>query len=643
MNKNILNQTPSCVTRLGEQLFLRIPLFELTKKPQPIYINKELFKHLFNLNIDLEWEEMAVQISSFFNFTLDKTNSTGKQVGWGYVDKQADPLNLSLAGNQGSGRAYYVGSCFNIKGEKTPLATSTDPNHSNGILSLSAGLWNTLIANSVFDEIETGLSPILAIFNTSDGSSLQAKIIRVDQDGSLDRMSHLFYKKHKLSPENFATITAAFAQQEAEKFIHRILHGSWSSGNISPQGHLIDYDSICIVKGRHPQYSATLYFPDNYFGLEHLGQLKILNALTNDAEINFTPVAFSAIENDFKDQLELNIARKLPYLLGFDHHQELFQLYEKDFTDLSKLFCELSRYVRFKDEFYYHVSKNYFVGSPLSLVTHLFDFSAFFRIFPMLKNHHCFSLDRSLQILLGDPVLFNERELSLLGNFNPEPLPELVQQHLKPYFFQQDLFIDLKNQAIHFLTQLNFLYDSILNNMLINSGLIERRAYIINEDRLYLFPVFSLITFIEGQCHKGSPKYINELISLLIRACKRNPDSIQAISDHRLFEEGWSYISFDMAGHFQVIFYVLKDHLVRFGDYSDLHIVVNEKLFPAQLEEAGSYFKIVSHRIPNCILLFNYSRYQSFNTKAYQLYVNGTLVSMTDFYLSDNEKLYYLT
>lgn len=643
MNKSILNRTPSCVTRLGEQLFLRLPLFEQTKKPQPLYINEELFKHIFKFEIDLDWEKMADQISSLFNFTLDKTNSTGKQVGWGYVDKQADPLNLSLAGNQGSGRAYYVGACFNIKGEKTPLATSTDPNHSNGILSLSAGLWNTLIANSVYEEVETGLSPILAIFNTSDGSSLQAKIIRVDQDGSLDRISHLFYKKHKLSPSDFKTITAAFAKQEAEKFIHRILHGSWSSGNISPQGHLIDYDSICVVKGRHPQYSATLYFPDNYFGLEHLGQLKILNALTDDAEINFSHVAFSDIENDFNDQLEHNIARKLPYLMGFDHHQELFQLYETDFNELSKLFCELSRYVRFKDELYYYVSKNYFVGSPLSLVTHLFDFSAFFRIFPMLKNYHCYSYDRSLQILLSDPVLFNEIELSLFGKFKPEPLPESVQYHLEPHFFQQDLFIDLKNQAIQFLKQLDSLYDTILKNNSLNLALIERRAYIINEDRLYLFPVFSLITFIEEQCQKRPPKYMHELIGLLIRASKRNPDSIQAISDHRLFEEGWSYILFDTAGHFQVIFYVLKDHLFSFGDCSDLHIVVNEKLFRAKLEEAGSYFKIVSHSIPNSILLFDYSRYQSFNTKGYQLYVNGSLVSFTDFYLSDKEKIYYLT
>ena len=63
-------------------------------------------------------------ISEYFSITLDKDKSNCEAIGKGFADRQSDPTGLALSGNQGSGRAYFFGKFFNIKGDKTTLATS---------------------------------------------------------------------------------------------------------------------------------------------------------------------------------------------------------------------------------------------------------------------------------------------------------------------------------------------------------------------------------------------------------------------------------------------------------------------------------------------------------------------------------------
>ena len=50
-----------------------------------------------------------------FSRTLDEEKSNKQIVGKSYSDKQLDPTGIGLSGNLGSGRAYFYGSCFNIK------------------------------------------------------------------------------------------------------------------------------------------------------------------------------------------------------------------------------------------------------------------------------------------------------------------------------------------------------------------------------------------------------------------------------------------------------------------------------------------------------------------------------------------------
>ena len=236
----LLYQHPLSIERLGKAIFIKLPLYEAKVPLEPIYINDTLFNTLFQKN--LSWQKQSVVIKQVFSITLDMKQSTGKQCGWAFVDKQGeDPYGISLMGNQGSGRAYYTGTCFNIKGEKTPLATSTSPNHSNGILNMGDGIWSALIGNSLFEEFSVKPSPVLAILRIDPQRCI---IVRIDDSGALDRITHLFYHPIPLTAKQLYQTAKNLGHLEADKSIHRILHGAWSAGNTSLLGHLIDWRSF---------------------------------------------------------------------------------------------------------------------------------------------------------------------------------------------------------------------------------------------------------------------------------------------------------------------------------------------------------------------------------------------------------------
>ena len=134
--RELLKAPPASFKRLGKDLFLPVPLYRAKKRYKPVYINAALFNRLFRPGKTLSFEEMAVFIQAYFNFTFEKEKGSGEPIGTAYVDRQADPLDLSLSGNLGSGRAYYVGKYFNIKGEKTPLAISSKRRFSDGLLEM---------------------------------------------------------------------------------------------------------------------------------------------------------------------------------------------------------------------------------------------------------------------------------------------------------------------------------------------------------------------------------------------------------------------------------------------------------------------------------------------------------------------------
>ena len=109
------NLKPSALDDLGEDTFVKVPLYQSKIKYEAQYINTELFKKYFN-DSNVNFEHMSKVISNEFSTTIDKKKSNGKIIGYAYIDKQYDPLKISMSGNLGSGRAYYQGDVFNIKG-----------------------------------------------------------------------------------------------------------------------------------------------------------------------------------------------------------------------------------------------------------------------------------------------------------------------------------------------------------------------------------------------------------------------------------------------------------------------------------------------------------------------------------------------
>ena len=120
--KNVLNDKPKCIDNMGKDLFVTMPIYKELNDFSVIYVNEKLYEKIFNKKYI--FEEAVKDIKDNFSFTLieNGTSSIGKC----YVDKQGDPTGIALNENLGSGRAYYVGSNYNIKGEKTILCTSSN-------------------------------------------------------------------------------------------------------------------------------------------------------------------------------------------------------------------------------------------------------------------------------------------------------------------------------------------------------------------------------------------------------------------------------------------------------------------------------------------------------------------------------------
>ena len=137
------NLKPNALDDLGEDTFVKVPLYQSKIKYEAKYINTELFKKYFN-DSNVNFEHMSKVISNEFSTTIDKKKSNGKIIGYAYIDKQYDPLKISMSGNLGSGRAYYQGDVFNIKGEKTPLAISEREEYSNGVLEFEKSIFERI-------------------------------------------------------------------------------------------------------------------------------------------------------------------------------------------------------------------------------------------------------------------------------------------------------------------------------------------------------------------------------------------------------------------------------------------------------------------------------------------------------------------
>ena len=108
-----------------------------------------------------------------------------------------------------------------------------------------------MISNVLSTEMNPSCFKTLAIFDNGENFKFSYEnrtmpcgvMIRVIKDYDLYRFSHRFVNKIPFKKEELYSISEIFGKEEGDKFINRILHGAWSSGNISIKGNLIDFDT----------------------------------------------------------------------------------------------------------------------------------------------------------------------------------------------------------------------------------------------------------------------------------------------------------------------------------------------------------------------------------------------------------------
>lgn len=476
-----------------------------------VFINPKLYEEIFEEKY--EWETAKQKITEIFSITLNEEKSNKELVGKAYSDKQLDPAGIALSGNLGSGRAYFYGNKFNIKGDKTKLATSPNSIYSNGKYPLSAAIKETVISNILADDFVIPTFESLAILETNEkfdfideyldtDDTIKTRTfnlpcvieIRVNKDKELYRISNKLINQENYTTNEIEDLCEKLAKIEANKFCDRFLHGSWSVGNVSTEGNLIDFDTAAFVKGRYPQYSNTNKYKSNYFGYELLGQKLMIKSIFDDENLD-----------DLMDQkYEENLKIRFCDLIGLDYNLH----YEK-YREYIDSLCEKSNVLSRKFVPNYYETN---IVENNADITYMFDFSRFFQNYLIQKEKS--------NRLLGFNLLFNKVEEITYEKVGM--IKEKVEE-----FFGQDLVNekDMDNlifEAMDFIDE----YDELFTKVSEENDLskIKLKQYIINADRNYLYgnsKVYGKLSYLYEN-KKIDSNTLNKIISALIKTNKRN-------------------------------------------------------------------------------------------------------------------------
>lgn len=504
---------------LNEKYLSIEEVYEAKEKYNVVYINENLYEEIFNEKYD--WKIASVKIADMFSITLDKEKSNGNKIGQGFADMQKDPFGIALSNNLGSGRAFFYGSNFNIKGEKTKLATSPKSIYSNGKYALSACFKETVISNILAKDFIIPPFESLAILDKKEKYNFEEEYldendeikvrefylpcaieIRYYREKELYRISNSIIDEDKYSKQDIKTLAENIAKIEANKFADRFLHGSWSSGNITPDCNLIDFDTSTFVKGRFPQYSNTFKYKSNFFGYEIDGQKLMLNSIIDNEDLENKEKLKKEISTIMDNTYNENLKIRFCDLIGLNYNMH-YKIYSKEIDYLYEKFNELSR--KFVPNYY---ATN--IAEKSEDITFLFDFSNFFQKY-LIKNYNIFS---GMQLLIN-----NTEELAYdKVGFIKEKIEE---------FFKEDL-VQAENKDIYLIEAMKFVekYDELFYKVKKEFDLeeIKLKQYIINSERNYITGnsyVYGDLSY-EYDNQKKDSKTLNKIITSLIKTNLKN-------------------------------------------------------------------------------------------------------------------------
>ena len=598
--KNI-NEIPYIKKEFKEENLCEQCVYKAKENYNVVYINPKLYNEIFEE--EYEWEKSSKQISEMFSITLDEEKSNGQLVGKAFCDKQLDPTGIALSGNLGSGRAYFYESKFNIKGDKTKLATSPKSIYSNGKYALSAAIKETVISNILADDFCIPTFESLAILETkekfdfideymdfndiirSETYNLPCCIeIRVNKDKELYRVSNSLINEDTFTIKDAEKFCEKLAIIEANKVCDRFLHGSWSVGNISTKGNLIDFDTATFVKGRFPQYSNTNKYKSNYFGYELLGQKLMIKSIIDHKKIENTKKIQDYLDNLMDRKYNETMKIRFCDLIGLNYGL-YYKKYSKYIDDLCDKFNRLSK--KFLPNYY---ETN--VAEDNGGITYIFDFSKFFQNYLIEKEKN------KVNKLFGLKLLFNKTE-----NISYEKVG-MIKEKVEE-FFSEDLVYESDIDSL-ILDAMDFIeeYDELFNKVKEKNDLsnIKLKQYIINADRSYLYRnIYSELSYLYEN-KKINSKTLNRIINALIKTNKRNNynNKNKNIIGLQLYEDFLTYFVIEL-NYYYLIMEPFSSIEIEFAK-----IIVNgeELMMSHSLDENGKILKsekVEFNTLPNIL------------------------------------------
>lgn len=498
-------------------------VYQAKEKYNVIYINSKLYAEIFKEKY--EWQTAKQRIIDMFSIALDEEKSNKQIAGKAYSDKQLDPTGIALSGNLGSGRAFFYKNCFNIKGDKTKLATAPKDIYNNGKYALSAAIKETVIANILVDDFIIPTFETLTILDKKERFDFEDEYmdaddvirkevynlpcsieIRVNKEKELYRISNSLINKDKYTINELEDFCEKLAKIEANKFCDRFLHGSWSVGNISIDGNLIDFDTATFVKGRYPQYSNTNKYKSNYFGYELLGQKLMIKSILDYENIENANKIETNLDDLMNEKYKENMKIRFCDLIGLNYNLH-YKKYNKYIDSLYEKFNVLSR--KFLPNYY---ETN--VAENSGDITYLFDFSKFFQKYLITKK------DYKNNILLGMKLLLNDIEYIEYEKIG------MIKEKIQEFFYEN--IVDEKNIDNSINNAMDFIeeYDELFNLISKETELsnIKVKQYIINANRNYLYGnenIYGEISYLYD-IKKIDEKTTNRIINALINTNKRN-------------------------------------------------------------------------------------------------------------------------
>ena len=251
--------------------------------------------------------------------------------------------------------------------------------------------------------------------------------IRVNKEKELYRISNSLINKDEYIMEELEDFCKKLAKIEANKFCDRFLHGSWSVGNISTDGNLIDFDTATFVKGRFPQYSNTNKYKSNYFGYELIGQKLMIKSILDNSNIENITEVQNRLEDIMNKEYERNMKIKFCDLLGLDYNLH-YKKYSKYIDNLSRKFNVLSR--KFLPNYY---ETN--VVEDNRDITYLFDFSRFFQKYLIYKKENKNNMLLGMKLLLNDTEYIEYEKVGMIKEKVDEFFKDdLVDKDTMDYF-----------------------------------------------------------------------------------------------------------------------------------------------------------------------------------------------------------------